>query len=167
MGRENMEDFTSFSVLLETWEAATNYLYYLSNTEVDTIEIAKLLGWVSKHSDKNRSDHNVLINTTARAANGALKLIKAGYHTHADFEGLHITAVRHLVDRAQSLMNQADRTAETQNLPAETLEKAKIQIAKGVRKTAQQSREGKLATDHLAYTISRILPSSIHRWVKR
>ena len=61
MGRENMEDYTSFSVLLETWEAGTNYLYYLSNTEVKDIEenylafqnanfknldVARLLGWM-------------------------------------------------------------------------------------------------------------------------
>ncbi len=48
MGRENMDDFTSFSVLLETWEAATNYLALLKEPEVKSIEIAKLLGWVRK-----------------------------------------------------------------------------------------------------------------------
>jgi hypothetical protein len=33
-----------FSVLLETWEAATNYLADLNPPEVKTIEVAKLLG---------------------------------------------------------------------------------------------------------------------------
>jgi hypothetical protein len=38
----------AFSVLLETWEAATNYLADLNPPEVKTIEIAKLLGWTLK-----------------------------------------------------------------------------------------------------------------------
>jgi hypothetical protein len=48
MGRENMEDFTSFSVLLETWEAGSNYFAHLSVQEIKIIEVAKLLGWVRK-----------------------------------------------------------------------------------------------------------------------
>ncbi len=82
-----MEDFTSFSVLLETWEAGINYFAHLSVQEVKIIEVAKLLGWMRKRG-KDTSLDSGQPNSTATAANGALKLINTGYQTHADFEGL-------------------------------------------------------------------------------
>ncbi len=53
VGRENMEDFTSFSVLLETWEAGFNYLYDLNHTEVKTMEVAKILGTLKCSANEN------------------------------------------------------------------------------------------------------------------
>jgi HD superfamily phosphohydrolase len=73
MGRENMEDFTSFSVLLETWEAATNYMALLNEPEIKAIEIGKLLGWVKNRAGKYRNDESVDLNSTAQAANGHAK----------------------------------------------------------------------------------------------
>ncbi len=70
MARENMEDYrASFLVLLETWEAAVNFhnpelrnsrnLSYdkcAKHKKVKTTQVAELLGWVRKHTDKIRSD---------------------------------------------------------------------------------------------------------------
>jgi hypothetical protein len=149
MGRENLEDYrTSFLVLLETWEAADGFLPSQDGNSPQPVKVAELLGWTEIRDGKN-----IQLSNTARATNGALKLIKAGYHTHADFDGLHMTAVRHLVDRAQSLIKQSTEVAKSQNHKPEVLEKAKDQIARAVTKTANQVREGKLATDKITHTL--------------
>jgi hypothetical protein len=70
----------SKAFLLETWEAATNYyLSHLSATNVRTMEIAELLGWVRKRTENG--DERIQLNNTAKAASGTLNLINEGYHT--------------------------------------------------------------------------------------
>jgi hypothetical protein len=57
MGREDMEDYNSdFLTMLETWEAAAEHLGATRAQSVQSLEIAKLLGWVQADSRFSPAD---------------------------------------------------------------------------------------------------------------
>ncbi|MDQ3748022.1 MAG: ParB/RepB/Spo0J family partition protein [Acidobacteriota bacterium] len=154
LGRENMEDYkTSFSVIYATWEAAHKLLSEkIRDREPSVVEVSSFLGWTYV-STKDRYKNSVLPNHSASAASKARSLFKEASWKLGDLEDLPITAVMHLIDRATVLIKQSNEIAESQNHKPELLEKAKEQIVKAVQKTADEVREGKLATDKIRHTL--------------
>jgi hypothetical protein len=54
MGRENMSDYNSdFLTMLETWDAAVNYLTTKDGKSIQPIVIAELLGWTQLRRPDN------------------------------------------------------------------------------------------------------------------
>jgi ParB/RepB/Spo0J family partition protein len=152
MARENMEDYrTSFLILLETWEAAANYLSHLSATNAKAIDIAKFLGWARKRAEN--LDERTQLNNTAKATSGALKLINAGHLTRADFEGLGTTAVMHLVQKGSALLRETDQFAKENPVAIELLELKRERVIEAVKATAEESRAGGVATDKIPSTV--------------
>ncbi len=66
MGRENMDDYNAdFLTMLETWDAAVEYIMTSRDvTEVQPIEVTRLLGWT-----QDRSGGGEQMNRTAEACN--------------------------------------------------------------------------------------------------
>jgi hypothetical protein len=51
MGRENGEDYNSdFLVMLNTWEGAAKYFAARTAKVPQPIELARMLGWISRHA---------------------------------------------------------------------------------------------------------------------
>jgi ParB/RepB/Spo0J family partition protein len=149
MARENLEDYqTSFLELLTTWEAATDYLSRMRDIPVKPIAVAKFLGWVTIRGEGKQEGEGVL-NTTARATSPALDLIKGGYNTYADFEGLSVRTAQEIVGRGRHLMKRVDHSSPYQNTTPEWIEKHKKQIGEAVAETAEQSRKGVVAQKDL------------------
>jgi hypothetical protein len=150
MARENLEDYkTSFLELLTTWEAATDYLSRMRDIPAKPITVAKFLGWVTIRGEGKQQGEEVL-NTTARATSPALDLIKDGYNTYADFEGLSVRTAREIVGRGRHLMKRLDTSSPYQTPPTpERIEKRKKQIGEAVAETAEQYREGVVAQKDL------------------
>jgi ParB/RepB/Spo0J family partition protein len=147
MARENLEDYqTSFLELLTTWEAATDYLSRMHDISVKPITVAKFLGWVTIRGEGKQQGEEVL-NTTARATSPALDLIKGGYNTHADFEGLSVRTAQTIVGRARYLMNSFAKPSDA--FAAERVERGRKRVGKAVVKTANQIREGTVAQKDL------------------
>jgi GGDEF domain-containing protein len=148
MSRKKPEDYqTSFLIPLEMWEATSNYLAALSEPQVKTIEVARFLGWTS--IGKSGAYESEKLGKAARAASAALYLIKDGYNTYEDFEGLNVAAAGQIVEQAQSLANRLDHPSPYQTSTPERIEETRKRIAKAVTKTAEQVREGKLAQKDL------------------
>ena len=150
MGRENGEDYrTYFLVLLETWEAAYKNLPSADGNHIQSIEIAKFLGWV-----QNRSGTSSLqMNRSADACSSAYNLIKDKYLKRSDLEDLSVNQAREICTRAQATMKEIDKVAKKNNRTAREIEKSKQQVAKGAKATADQSREGKVAEKDLRSTL--------------
>jgi GGDEF domain-containing protein len=145
MGRENMEDYhTSFLVLLNTWEAADKFISATADIPTQTIKIAHLLGWVTIRGEGKQQGEEIL-NNTARATSAALNLIKNGYNSHSDFEGLTVYAARQIVEKAQNRIKEIDRAAKSQNHPEKLVQEAKQHVGTAVKETTRQAREGKIA----------------------
>jgi ParB/RepB/Spo0J family partition protein len=150
MARENLEDYrTSFLELLTTWEAAADYLSRMRDIPVKPIAVAKFLGWVTIRGEGKQQGEAVL-NTTARATSPALDLIRGGYNTYADFEGLSVRTAQAIVGRGRHLMKRLDPSSpyQTPSTP-ERIEKRKKQIGEAVAETAEQYREGVVAQKDL------------------
>ncbi len=147
MARENLDDYrASFLVLLTTWEAATDYLSRVRDIPAKPITVAKFLGWVSIRGE-GKQQGEAILNTTARASSAALDLIKGGYNTYADFEGLSVSAAQKIVERARYLMNSF--ATPTNEAARERIEKGRKRIGRAVGETAEQVRKGDVAQNDL------------------
>lgn len=150
MGRENGEDYrTDFLVLLETWEAACENLPSRDGNNTQSIEIAKFLGWVQNRTGTS----SVQMNRSAEACNSAYNLIKGKYVERSDLENLTVNEAREICTRAQANMKRLDQMAKENNRTPKEIEKSKQQVAKAVKATAEQSREGKVAQKDLRSTL--------------
>jgi hypothetical protein len=142
MGRENMEDYNAdFLTMLETWEAAVTFQ---NVTEIQPIEITRLLGWTQK-----RSGGGDQMNSTADACNATSKLVGEGLVKRKDLVGLSVRQVREICTRAQANIKRVEKTAKKTKRPAKEVEEAKKQIGKAVTKTAKESRRGEVAQKDL------------------
>ena len=75
MGRENTEDYNAdFMVMLETWEAAENFLWPLGEAQIPP-DIARLLGWVRPHPQRDID----MTDDCAEACSAASQLIRGRY----------------------------------------------------------------------------------------
>jgi len=149
MGRENGEDYrTDFLVLLETWEAAVKQLTSSDVTGCQSIDIARFLGWTQA-----RSGGGDQFNRSAEACNSAYNLIQGKYLERSDLESLSVNEAREICTRAQANMKRLDAMGKQGNRTASEIEKSKKQVAKAVKATAKQSREGQVAQRDLRSTL--------------
>jgi len=151
MGRENGEDYrTDFLVLLETWEATARHLTSGRILNLQAIEIAKFLGWVKARSAPR---NDFLMNYMAEACSSAFSLIQKDYLDRDDLINLRVQDARELLVRASANMKRLDAMGKQGNRPAAEIEKSKKQVAKAVKTTAKQSREGQVAQRDLRSTL--------------
>jgi len=149
MGRENGEDYrTDFLVLLETWEAAVKQLTSSYVIKRQSIDIARFLGWTQA-----RSGGGDQFNRSAEACNSAYNLIQGKYLKRSDLESLAVNEAAEICTRAQANMKRLDAMGKKENRTASEIEKSKKQIAKAVKATAKQSREGQIAQRDLRSTL--------------
>ena len=150
LGRENGEDYrTDFLVLLETWEAACQNLPSREGNYIQSIEIAKFLGWVRSRSGTS----SLQMNRSAEACSSAYNLIKGKYLERSDLESLTVNEAREICTRAQANMKRLDAMGKLGNRTTSEVEKSKKQVAKAVKTTAKQSREGQVAQRDLRSTL--------------
>jgi ParB-like chromosome segregation protein Spo0J len=139
MGRENMEDYNAdFLVMLETWEAGLKFLARDRAQNPQPIDIAKLLGWIRS---ENRPGE-VRSSDTANACHAAHSLIVGGHLSRDDVRGLATAAVREIVQRAQSNIEQLEKMARVAQRPVAETEQAKEIVGKAAARTADQFRRG-------------------------
>lgn len=142
MGRENMEDYNSdFLTMLETWEAAMEYWPSRDGQEAQPIEIARLLGWTQDRSQR----HSVQMNRTAEACNSAHALIAGGYVSRSDLHDMTVNDAREILTRASANMKRLDMMGKDSKRPAAEIEAAKQQVARAIKTTVDQAREGSVA----------------------
>ena len=148
MGRENLEDFNAeFLIMLETWEAATNFRA-AREKKVDAIDIARLLGWTTLGAagyDK--------MNQTARACDAAYKLISGGHLRQADFDGLSVRAAVDVAERVVSRIDLIDRLGAKGGRPAREIEADKRHLAGAARSVARDYREGTISRTNIHHEI--------------
>ncbi len=150
MGRENGEDYrTDFLVLLETWEAAYKSLGAGAPEVSHAIDIANFLGWVLPRSGSDKMH----MSRTAEACSSAHYLITKNYINRSDLKSLTVTEARDICQKAQANMKRLDAMGKQGNRPAAEIEKSKKQVAKAVKTTAKQSREGQVAQRDLRSTL--------------
>lgn len=151
MGRENMEDYNSdFLTMLETWEAAVDHLSPPSRDgglpEVAPSKVVQLLGWTQiRPASGNTASDQIQMNRTAEACNSAYTLIKGGYVSRSDLHDMTVNDAREILTRASANMKRLDRMAEAGGRPTQDIEQAKQQVAKAIRTTADQARDGSVA----------------------
>lgn len=150
MGRENMQDYNSdFLTMLETWEAAVEHLFPSRDGDtpkVESVRVATLLGWVQGRAASGRSiNDSFQMNRTAEACNSAYALIKGGYVSRPDLQDMTVNDAREILTRASANMKRLDRMAEAGGRPTQDVEQAKQQVAKAIRTTADQARDGSVA----------------------
>lgn len=150
MGRENMEDYNSdFLTMLETWEAAVDHLYPSRDgyqSEVAPVAIAQLLGWTQARAPSGRNINDaVQMNRTAEACNSAYTLIQGGYVSRSDLHDMTVNDAREILTRASANMKRLDRMAEDGGRPHKEVEQAKQQVAKAIKTTVEQARDGSVA----------------------
>ena len=150
MGRENMEDYNSdFLTMLETWDAAAEYLYPSRDgyqPEVAPVEVAKLLGWTQVRTPSGRNINDaVQMNRTAEACNSAYTLITGGYVSRSDLHDMTVNDAREILTRASANMKRLDTMGKDSKRPAAEIEAAKQQVARAIKTTVDQAREGSVA----------------------
>lgn len=143
MGRENMEDYNSdFLTMLETWEAAVEFSS-MDERSIQPVEIARLLGWVQDRAYDGTDKKQM--NRTAEACNSAHALIKGGYVSRSDLHDMTVRDAREILTRASANMKRLDSIGKLSKRPAKETEAAKQQVAKAIRTTADQARDGSVA----------------------
>jgi hypothetical protein len=145
-------DLASFSAMLEAWEAAENFLMLQSPEPPTLAETAALLGWTIPPEDGSRRV-KPKPTATAKATAAALNLIRGGYNTHADFEGLPVAAGNEIAIQAQYLMNNFDGPYRT--ITAERIEEGKKRIGVAVAKTAQDFIKGDVPRNRLRIALDK------------
>lgn len=143
MGRENMEDYNSdFLTMLETWEAAVEFSS-MDERSIQPVEIARLLGWVQDRTYEGTDKKQM--NRTAEACNSAHALISGGYISRSDLHDMSVRDAREILTRASANMKRLDAIGTSSKRPVAETEAAKQQVAKAVKTTADQAREGTVA----------------------
>lgn len=138
MGRENMEDYNAdFLTMLETWEAAVGHMTSVDVSYGQVIEISKVLGWVQP-----RAGGGVQMNRTAEACNSAYALIRDGYVKRSDLHDMSVRDAREILTRASANMKRLDDLGKKSKRPAKEIEASKRQVAKAIKTTVEQAREG-------------------------
>jgi hypothetical protein len=143
MGRENLEDYNAdFLVMLETWEAAVEFLA-AAEKPVEPVEVARLLGWVDL-GNRGGKLYSVM-NDTAVACNAAAKLIKGSYIKRNQLEDLTVRAVREICARIIAQQETVERMAAKTQRPAAEVEETKKIIGRAGGRVANKVRAGKVA----------------------
>lgn len=146
MGRENMEDYNAdFLTMLETWEAAVGHFTSMDVNHANPIEIARILGWTQERSHTDA----LQMNRTAEACNSAHSLIKGGYVKRGDLHDMTVNDAREILTRASANMKRLDALGKQGQRPAAEIEKAKQQVAKAIKTTSDEARDGAVAKKDL------------------
>jgi hypothetical protein len=156
MGRENLEEFNAdFLIMLESWEAAEEFLRGDRDKTPQIIDIARLLGWVK--NDK--------ANNTAHGCSDASALIKARHMARKDLRGLSVWSVRELCGQVTAQHRQIEQMAKRANRPHAEIERTKSVISKAAKTVASGIREGAIAKRDIrgelnveSYRTARIAP---------
>lgn len=145
LGRENLDDYAaSFTVLLETWEAAERFcLASAEGREVQAIDLARLLGWIVPRAGSRSAEYKTT--SIADACNAAHRLIAGGHMERQTVEGLSVKAAREIVERAWSRMEQLERVGRQQKHSHTQIERAKKHVGKAVVETARKVKAGTVA----------------------
>jgi hypothetical protein len=140
MGRENQEEYKpGFLVLLETWEAAVEFVKCRTGScNMQVIDVARVLGWTRHHGTKDREN----ISDAARACSAAYNLVQGGYLTREDLHGLTIKEARVITERARAIMKQTDDAARHGVMPRSEVQKAKEHVGKAASFVARKVRDG-------------------------
>jgi ParB-like chromosome segregation protein Spo0J len=150
MGRENMDDYNAdFLTMLETWEAAWAWLSATRVVDKDEpLEVAVLLGWTRPRSDNTSK---VQMSRTAGACHAARKLILDDRVplTRADLMDLNVNQAREICERAQANIERIVSLGKTLGTSPAHITQAKEVMAKAVKTTAEQSRNGEVAQKDL------------------
>lgn len=133
MGRENGEDYNSdFMVMLETWEAAVEYLAANGRQKPEALEVARLLGWTVKRSGRSTDE----MNKTAEACANTAKLLVEELITRdvliagKDEVPLAVRTVRDVTQRMVSRVNQFERVAKGSTISPAKVQAAKVAVGK-------------------------------------
>lgn len=141
MGRENLEEYNAdFLVMLETWEAGWKFPN-ASGSQREAIDVATLLGWTDIRSISGTPQ----LNQTARACHAAHALISAGHLNRADLADLSLKAVRDIVERTHTRVQQIDKWAKEQKVVPKVVEKQKEHLADAAKSVADKVRGGQIA----------------------
>jgi hypothetical protein len=151
MGRENGEDYNAeFLVMLNTWEAAENFLDAPRIRKRQPIEIARLLGWTNPRHVGMADDQ---MNHTARACYSAAALIRGGYLSRDELNGLNVMQVEHITGAAFNRMQQAENAGKRNKATAKQIDEAKAHIGKAASYTAKRAVDGHLARSDLRASV--------------
>lgn len=142
MGRENMEDYNAdFLTMLETWEAAVDHgVTSRDVSEQQVIEVARLLGWTQA-----RTGGGDQMNRTAEACNSAYTLIKDGHVKRGVLHDMTVNDAREILTHASANMKRLEALGKQGQRPRAEIDKAKEQVAKAIKVTADEAREGSVA----------------------
>ena len=152
MGRENMEDYNAdFLIMLETWEAARQWIEKSRDfSTVQAIDVAILLGWnIKRPQSAGRQEGQAMMSRTADACNAAHSLLKDGHINRVDLVDLTVHEAREILTRAAANIARIDKAGKALGTPAAHTKAAKDAVAKAVKTTAKQSREGVVANKDL------------------
>ncbi len=139
MGRENMEDYNAdFLTMLETWDAAWNWVKSRAFKDPQPIEVTRLLGWTAGRGVVDGDQ----MNRTAVACNSAHRLIAGGHVSRADLVDLTVNEAREICTRATANIERIEKAGKAMHTPAAAIEASKKAVAKAVKETAKESRAG-------------------------
>jgi len=139
MGRENMEDYNAdFLVMLETWEATVGFFDARGRQKLQTIELARFLGWTGTRADRKCD----IASHTARACSAAAPLIQAGYIARDDLRDLSVAAAMDILEQAQKRIDQVDRAVSAKKMNPQAARAAKRDVSRAAVRTVQDYREG-------------------------
>jgi hypothetical protein len=132
MGRENMEDFNAdFLVMLETWEAARDFLLGQPSKSIQPTNIARVLGWTVVKSNRNTNFQN----DTATACVAASELIAEKLIQRSALEGLTVKEAREVCGGARKIARQITEISEQVGAKKEDIAAARKQVGKAVTRT--------------------------------
>lgn len=145
MGRENLEDYNAnFMVMLETWEAAVGFLRRDRAANLEAVDIAAVLGWVTIPQYKKSGD--LAMKDVAQACSAAARLIAGGHLKRVDLTDLSVDAVRQLTQRMIAQIETLERMGRQTQRPAKEIEKAKATVGTAGQTVARDIREGRVAS---------------------
>jgi ParB-like chromosome segregation protein Spo0J len=142
MGRENLEDYNAnFFVMLESWQAAKEFLAPGRAQIPKPLEIAKLLGWI-------RPDHSgssLRMKKVAEACDNASSLIEGGYLTKSKLDGLPVHSVLEICQTVVAQQQALEAMAKRTGRPAAETEQAKKVLGRAGGYVADDIRKGVVA----------------------
>jgi len=167
LGRENLEDYNAdFLVMLETWEAATEYCGAPGRAVKNSpqlVDVANLLGWTrpysSDHGRKEEEKHQGMrINDTAEACNIAANLLKSKDINRDDLQGMTVRQAREWCAGITEEHEMLENLGKISSLPKEEVEKqvkeGKKTTSKAAKGVAKDMKEGKISTKDVRGEIS-------------
>ncbi len=85
------------------------------------------------------------MNRTAEACNSAHALIEGGYVKRGDLHDMTVNDAREILTRASANMKRLDAMGKQGGRPRAEIEKAKDQVAKAIKATADEARDGSVS----------------------